>query len=91
MKFTVYNHKAAPDHKFQHTLIDTEKSEAAFTRLIFNACGEGLNAAFTAKAIETTAQLRALAPGQSLRLTTKWLDLALNHREVDISLTRVEG
>lgn len=91
MKFTVYNHKAAPDHKFQHSVIDAEKSEDAFTRLIFAACGEGLNATFTAKAIESTAALRAFAPGQSLRLTTKWLDLNLNHRDVDISLTRIEG
>jgi hypothetical protein len=91
MKFTVYNHKAAPTHKFQHSVIDAEKNADAFNRLIFSACGEGLNAAFTAKAIESNAALRALAPGQSLRLTTQWLDLALNRREVDISLTRVEG
>jgi hypothetical protein len=91
MKFTVYNHKAAPDHRFQHSLIDAEKNADAFRRLIFGACGEGLNAAFTAKAMVSDAQLRALLPGQSLRLTTKWLDLALNHRVVDLTLTRVEG
>lgn len=91
MKFTVYNHKAEPSHKFQHSLIDAEKSEDAFRRLIFGACGEGINAASTAKAMVSDSQLRALQPGQSLRLTSKWLDLALNRREVDLTFTRVEG
>jgi hypothetical protein len=90
MKFTVYNHKAEPSHKFQHALINAETNADAFNRLIFSACGDGMNAAFTAKAMETNAALRALLPGQSLRISTKWLDLNLNRRDVDITLTRAD-
>jgi hypothetical protein len=90
MKFRVYNHKAAADHRFQNVVIDAAASPDAFARMVVTACGNGLNAAFTSKAIETSARLLTLLPGQELRVATKWLDLALNHHDVDITLTRIE-
>jgi hypothetical protein len=89
MKFSVYNHKATADHKFQNVVIDSTRNPEAFTRMVFTACGEGINTRFTTKAIETNAQLLALLPGQTLRVTTAWLDLHLREREIDITLTRV--
>lgn len=91
MKFTLYNHKAPADHKFQNVVLDAQAQPDTFRRMVFKACGDGMNAAFTAKAIASDAALRALEPGQSLRLTTQWLDHALTAREVDVTLTRIEG
>jgi hypothetical protein len=89
MNYTVYNHKAPADHKFQNVVIDATNNPKAFARLVFSACGDGINTRFTTKAIETNARLLALLPGQELRVTTAWLDLELKEREVDITLTRV--
>jgi hypothetical protein len=90
MKFTVYNHKAKPDHRFQHVLIDSTRNPDAFARMVVTACGNGMNAEFTAKAIETSARLLTLLPGQELRVATKWLDFDLQEHVIDITLTRIE-
>jgi len=91
MKFRVYNHKAQPDHKFQNVVIDNVSNPEAFARMVFTACGHGMNATFTAKAIETNAALLALSPGQELRVTTQWMGLDLKDHKIDITLTRIDG
>jgi len=90
MKFRVYNHKAAADHKFQNVVMDSTATPDAFARMVVTACGNGMNAAFTGKAIQTSARLLTLLPGQALRITTDWMDLNLKAHTIDITLTRIE-
>lgn len=90
MKFRVYNHKAPADHKFQNVVLDSTTHPDTFSRMVVTATGGGLSAHATSKAMQTSARLMTLLPGQELRVTSCWLDLELKDHDIDITLTRLD-